>query len=41
MSSEHNIVISIAQSDLGLISRTFSLNINKFPTFCETTQVWQ
>ena len=35
------IVISSAQTDLGLRSRTFSLKINKFPTFTEITQAWQ
>ena len=29
------------QTDLGLRSRTFSLNINKLPTFSEITQAWQ
>ena len=29
-----------AQSDLGLISRTFSLK-NKFPSFSEISQGWQ
>ena len=36
-----NIVISTAQTDLGLRSRTFSLKINKLPTFSEFTQAWQ
>ena len=35
------IVISTAQTDLGLRSRTFSLKINKWPTFSEVTQEWQ
>ena len=30
-----------AQTDLGLRSRTFSLKINKLPTFSEITQAWQ
>ena len=30
------IAISTAQTDLGLISRTLSLKINKFSTFSET-----
>ena len=30
-----------AQTDLGLISGTFSLKINKFPTFSEINQWWQ
>ena len=34
-------VISTAQTDIGLISRTFSLKINKLPTFSEITQAWQ
>ena len=38
MSSEHNIVISTVQTGLGLRSRTFSLKINKLPTFSEITQ---
>ena len=33
--------ISTAQSDLGLRPRTFSLKINKFPTFSEITEAWQ
>ena len=33
------IVISTAQTDFGL--RSFSLNINKLPTFSEITQAWQ
>ena len=33
--------ISTAQTDLGLRSRTFSLQINKLTTFSEITQVWQ
>ena len=35
------IVISTAQTDLGLRPRTFSLKINKLATFSEITQVWQ
>ena len=35
------IVIWTAQTDLGLISRTFSLKINKFPSFSEISQGWQ
>ena len=35
------IVISTAQTDLGLISRTFYLKINRFPTFSEISQGWQ
>ena len=35
------IVISTAQTDLGLISRTFSLKINRFSTFSEINQGWQ
>ena len=35
------IVISTAQTDLGLRSRTFPLKINKLPTFSEITQAWQ
>ena len=35
------IVISTAQNDLGLRSRTFPLKINKLPTFSEITQAWQ
>ena len=31
-------VILTAQSDLGLRSRSFSLKINKLPTFSEITQ---
>ena len=31
-------VISTAQTDLGLRSRTFSLNINKLPTFSKINQ---
>ena len=34
-------VISTAKTDLGLRSRTFSLKINKLPTFSEITQAWQ
>ena len=37
----YNIVISTAQTDLGLRSRTFSLKINKLLTFSEITQAWQ
>ena len=36
-----NIFLSTAQTDLGLRSRTFSIKINKLPTFSEITQVWQ
>ena len=35
------IVISTAQTDLGLRSRTFSLRINKLPTFSKISQSWQ
>ena len=35
------IVISTAQTDLGLISRLFSLKINKLPIFSEINQGWQ
>ena len=35
------IVISAAQTDLGLISRTFSLKINKLASFSEISQGWQ
>ena len=35
------IVISTAQTELGLRPRTFSLKINKLPTFFEITQTWQ
>ena len=35
------IVISTAQTDLGLRSRTFSLKINKLPAFSEINQAWQ
>ena len=35
------IVISTAQTDLGLRSRTFSLKMNKLTTFSEIIQVWQ
>ena len=35
------IVISTAQTDLGLKSGTFSLKINKLPTFSEITPAWQ
>ena len=35
------IVISTAQTDLGLRSRTFSLKINYLITFSEITQAWQ
>ena len=41
MSSQHYIVISTAQTDLGLRSRTSSLKLNKLPTFSEITQAWQ
>ena len=33
--------MSTAQIDLDLRSRTFSLTINKLPTFSEITQAWQ
>ena len=29
------------QTNLGLRSRTFSLKLNKLPTFSEITQAWQ
>ena len=35
------IVTSTAQTDIGLGSRTFSLKINKLPTFSEIIQEWQ
>ena len=35
------IVISTAQTDLGLISRTFSLKMNKLPAFSEINQGWR
>ena len=35
------IVISTAQTDLGLRSWTFPLKINKLPTFSEITEAWQ
>ena len=35
------IVISTAQTDLGLRFGTFSLKINNLPTFSEITQAWQ
>ena len=35
------IVISTAQTDIGPRTRTFSLKINKLPTFSEITQAWQ
>ena len=38
MQVQSNIVISTAQTDLSLISRTFSLKINKLPTFSEISQ---
>ena len=38
MSSEHTFT---AQTDLGLRSRTFSLKINKLPTFSEISQACQ
>ena len=37
--SEHT--VSFQLTDLGLRSRTFSLKINKLPTFSEITQAWQ
>ena len=39
MSSEHTLSFQSAKTDLGLKSRTFSLKINKLPTFSEITQV--
>ena len=36
-----SIYISTAQTDLGLRSSTYSLKINKLPTFPEITQAWQ
>ena len=41
MAIENTIVISTAQTDLSLRSRTFSLKNNKLLTICEITQVWQ
>ena len=41
MSSEHTLSFQLHKTDLGLISRTFSLKINKLTTFSEITQVWQ
>ena len=35
------IVVSTAQTNLGLRSRTFSLKINQLITFSEITQAWQ
>ena len=35
------VVISTVQADLGLRSRTFSVKINKLPTFSEITRPWQ
>ena len=40
MSSEHTLLFQLHKTDLGLRSRTFSLKINKLPTFFELTQVW-
>ena len=36
-----DIVISTAQTDKGLRSRTFSLKMNKLPTFSEITEASQ
>ena len=36
-----NMHIWTAQTDLGLISRTFFLKIYKFPSFSEINQGWQ
>ena len=41
MSSEHTLSFQLKQTELGLRSRTFSLKINKLPTFSEITQAWQ
>ena len=38
---KYRVNIPTAQIDLGLNSRTFSLKINKLPTFSEITQAWQ
>ena len=35
------IVVSTAQTDLGLRPGTFSLKINNCPTFSKITQAWQ
>ena len=34
-------LVSTAQTDVGLRPRTFSLKINRLPTFSEITQAWQ
>ena len=39
-SEEHTLSFQL-QTDLDLRSRTFSLKINKLPTFSETNQGWQ
>ena len=38
MSSEHTLLFQLhtAQTDLGLRSRTFSLKVNKLPTFLKS-----
>ena len=41
MWSEHTLSFSTAQTDLGLRPRTFSIKINKLPTYSEITQTWQ
>ena len=41
MSSQHTLVTSTAQTDLGLRYRTFSLKKNWLITFSEITQAWQ
>ena len=42
MSSEHALSFHLhTQTDFGMRSRTFSLKINKLPTFSEITQAWQ
>ena len=42
MSSEHTLSFQLhAQTDLGLISRTFSLKNNNLPAFSEIIQVSQ
>ena len=40
MSSEDTLSFQL-QTDLGLRARTFSLKINKLPTFSEINQGWQ
>ena len=40
-SLKHGHLFYSNQTDLGLRSRTFSLKINKLPTFSEITQAWQ